>query len=248
MNLNAPERTLPTQALQPDPGLGLIADLIGLLQTHRGASLAALGGLDGFGARAIALHGRIDAAIKQLEELAAPLDPGLWALIAHEWDNTRRHWSQDQPLSNFEIHSFLIDQCHRLLWRYVEACSGGEADAFLYRDMPLHAEALGQLRGLSSYALAQGHQNCESRITQLSRQCHQSLVDTQRVLIRLAGERNQLKPLLQRRVQLCGQFLQQVQAQLHGQPGNAETLFQLGSLALEANQQAWIQMAPRVHH
>lgn len=263
MNTNARiERTLPSQTTQLDPGLSLVAELIGLLQMHRGASLAALGGVDGFHKRASDLHPQIDSLIEKVAYQAIQTDASQWQIITGEWENTRKHWRKDNALSNFEIHNYLIEQCHRLLWRYVEGQSRDadkETEGFLFRDIPLHIEGLGQLRGLSSYALAQKAEPdivaaCKPRVAQLSKQTHLSLVETQRQLIKLAnknmGERSTLLPTLQARIRLSGQFLQGVQDQLSAQPHNTikpENIFQLGTLAIEANQKVWSELARICH-
>lgn len=263
MNANARiERTLPRQTTQLDPSLALFAELIGLLQMHRGASLAALGGVDSFHKHASSLHPQIDTLIAKLAYQAIQTDPSQWAIITGEWENTRRHWRQDKALSNFEIHNFLIEQCHRILWRYVEKNTSAalrEVDEFLFRDIPMHIEGLGQLRGLSSYASAKNAEPetvkaCTPRITQLSKQTHLSLVETQRQLIKLAkanqAESTSLMPTLQARVRLSGQFLQCVQDQLNPKIGvqpQPEKIFHLGTLAIEANQTVWSYLAQTCH-
>ncbi|AFU98444.2 hypothetical protein [Simiduia agarivorans] len=264
MNANArTERTLPAQATHQDPGLALFAELIGLLQMHRGASLAALGGLENFHQQATALHPQIDTLLAKVAYQAIQTDPAQWQLITGEWENTRRHWRQDSALANFEIHNFLIEQCHRLLWQYVESrpqLGQSEADEFLFRDVPLHVEGLGQLRGLASYCLTQTpdaaeYQQCLPRVAQLSKQSHSSLVETQRVLIRMANQLQKassqypsLLPTLQARVKLTGQFLQMVQTQLDAKTDakpQPEKLFQIGTLAIEANQKVWTLLAQK---
>lgn len=259
MNANArTERTLPLQTSQLDPNLALLAELIGLLQMHRGASLAALGGVESFHQQAAGLHPQIDTLLAKIAYSAMQADPAQWQLINSEWQNTRKHWRQDTPLSNFEIHNFLIEQCHRLLWRQVEALRPGpctDTEAFLFRDIPTHIEGLGQLRGLASYALAQKAdpaivEGCRARVVQLSKQAHLSLIETQRKLIRLATEKSSqaLLPALQARVRLSGQFLQGIQDQIiqhRTAPDNRspEKLFHLGTLAIEANQRVWNDLA-----
>ena len=250
------ERTLPRQTTQLDPSLALFAELIGLLQMHRGASLAALGGVESLHKHASSLHPQIDTLIAKIAYQATQTDPNQWALITGEWENTRRHWRQDNALSNFEIHNFLIEQCHRMLWRYVESQaspSQKDIEVFLFRDIPLHIEGLGQLRGLSSYASAKNAdalivEACKPRITQLSKETHLTLVETQRQLIKLANQENSasLIPALQARIRLSGQFLQCVQDQLNPRLDNTpqpEKIFHLGTLAIEANQRVWTDLA-----
>ncbi|WP_049722309.1 hypothetical protein [Gilvimarinus polysaccharolyticus] len=250
------ERTLPRQTTQLDPSLALFAELIGLFQMHRGASLAALGGVESLHKHAASLYPQIDTLIAKISDQAIQTDPMQWTLITGEWENTRRYWRQDNALSNFEIHNFLIEQCHRMLWRYVESQaspSHKDIEEFLFRDIPSHIEGLGQLRGLSSYASTQSSEptivnSCNPRVTQLSKQAHLTLVETQRQLIKLAEreERTRLMPVLQARIRLTGQFLQCVQDQLTPRTKpipQPEKIFHLGTLAIEANQEIWAGLA-----
>ncbi|MBB3167706.1 hypothetical protein [Simiduia aestuariiviva] len=242
----ANERTLPQHTAQLESELALLAELIGLLQMHRGASLAALGGAAGFQQKVEELQPTIDQLIARLSYGSSQADPALWQLIQSEWRNTRKHWRKDNPLNNFEIHSFLIENCHRMLWHQLKPRVASCAHTWaLLKELAEHTECIAQLRGLVSYGMT-NHNNPSStidvqdRIVQLNRQSQCGLIDTQQKLIKLSSQQSTPIPALRARIQLTGQFLQAVQAYINTRQGPpADTTFHLGTLAIEANQRVW---------
>lgn len=246
MHAQASERTLPQHTAQMDADLALLAELIGQLQIHRGASLAALGGAQGFQQQLQDLQPQIDQLLARLTYAATQADPALWQLIQSEWRNTRKHWRQDNALNNFEIHSFLIEQCHRMLWGQLTQTLGGKGRNWeLLKELAAHTECLAQLRGLVSYAMATGAEtpqakDLQGRIVQLNRQSQTGLIDTQQALIKYSTQHAINMPPLRARVQLTGQFLQGIQTYINSRCTlSAEKIFHLGTLAIEANQQVW---------
>ncbi|WP_281648309.1 nitrate- and nitrite sensing domain-containing protein [Parendozoicomonas sp. Alg238-R29] len=143
-------------------GLALCAQmlsLIGHIQHHRGASLAVLAGDVFFEQRLVRLQHQIRNQLDQLLLEKKQLNLQLVLGLYQEWLTLSRQWRQDKPLTNYELHSHLIEQLLRLLWQTARQSEGDcfvegvPLMRFVLNDLARLKELAGQMRGLVCHRL-----------------------------------------------------------------------------------------------
>ncbi len=207
-------------------GLRLIRQLIELLsliQQHRASSLAVLGGTTHFRQRTYGLQRSIHEKAAQLQDSGEGFDRQRWRAILTEWFTIKGHWHKDDPLDNFELHNYLIEQLALLIWDTAkgselmsDSMRGSQLSEFAFKHLINYIESLGRLRGLSTYVTSRGLPEDESsralrrRLSHLHQVCEDTSNRHQQALSQLPSEfQHELdcEPPLVDNLQLTQEFL-----------------------------------------
>lgn len=180
-------------------GLSLIRqtiELLSLIQQHRASSLAVLGGTEHFRQRTYTLQRSIHEKVGELHDSSPLLDRQRWRAILTEWFTIKGHWHKDDPLDNFELHNYLIDQMTLLVWEIakrselmIDSTRGFLLSEFAFKHLIKHIEAMGMLRGLSTYIASRGEspRSYKMRLSHLRQVCEDSFNRHQQTLVQLPG-------------------------------------------------------------
>lgn len=157
--------------------LRLVADI----QQHRGSSMAILAGNKDFETRLLKLQGKLRQRLLHLEhsrDVNGFISDDYWHAILQEWQAVSEGWRDDTVLSNFELHSHLIEKLLQLIraggkWLFESdpafksaavKCLDLGVLVFAFQTLPQHIELLAKLRGLSTHASALGHCDNDHRV------------------------------------------------------------------------------------
>lgn len=150
--------------------LRLVADI----QQHRGSSMAILAGNQDFESRLQMLQAKLRQRLHYLEQSRDEngfIRDDYWHAILQEWQAVSEGWRDDTVLSNFELHSHLVEKLLQLIraggkWLFESdpafqaaavKCLDVSVLVFAFQTLPQHVELLAKLRGLSTHAAAMGH-------------------------------------------------------------------------------------------
>lgn len=105
-------------------GLALAKAIIRLmidLQKHRGCSLAILSGDHFFETQLYSIQRDITTQLEDIERLRKRyLERAEFSHVLQEWLCIRRQWTNDSPEENFLLHSNLISEVLKLIWRVIQ--------------------------------------------------------------------------------------------------------------------------------
>lgn len=203
-------------------GLQLIRqaiELLSLIQQHRASSLAVLGGTEHFRQRTYTLQRKIHEKVGELHDSSPLLDRQRWRSILTEWFTIKGHWHKDDPLDNFELHNYLIDQMTLLIWEVakrselmVDSNQGVLLSELAFKHLIKYIESLGMLRGLSTYiaSLGESPRSYKMRLSHLRQVCEDSFDRHQQTLSQLpATTKKELETQypVQENLRLTKQFL-----------------------------------------
>lgn len=149
-------------------GLALAKELIKLiidLQKHRGCTLAILSGDHFFETQLYSIQRDITEQLEQIEHCRHEylgLDESTH--ILQEWVCIRRQWVNDTPEENFQLHSNLISELLKLIWRVVQrsgqlgmSSSYDRLITLCFKDWLKIIETTAQSRGLATHCAVLEH-------------------------------------------------------------------------------------------
>lgn len=167
-------------------GLALNRELVKLiieLQKHRGCTLAILSGDHFFETQLYGIQRDITEQFDQIDHLNNEiLSVSEIRQVVQEWVCIRRQWTHDSPEQNFLLHSNLISEALKLVWRVVQRSGlqgfGQEHDLlvrFCFRDWLKMIETTAQARGLATHCAVREATppELQSRLIFLSKQLAQ---------------------------------------------------------------------------
>ncbi|MFT6152778.1 MAG: hypothetical protein ACJAYK_002743 [Crocinitomicaceae bacterium] len=173
---SAPVVTAPLALLHQNQQLRLKAldlvkalyDQVRVIQQHRGATNGALAGNSFFESKTRVLAREVNNRFKELNIMMAEVpslhDTQTWSDINNAWQTVHLQWRQDELIENFELHSHLV---HQML-KYIAGIGHKAEDLietnfhnkalshYVFEDLPLFIELLGQIRALGTSAAVVG--------------------------------------------------------------------------------------------
>ncbi len=165
-----------------EDALGLIFQLnqlIKAVQTHRGMTMALIGGNKGFRENFSSLQYQLDRRIAALQAFVARsgklINRQQEESILLSWRTIRQDWQDDKLSDNFELHSHFIEELQNIvlgltkeLEKPLESASQIDTVAhpqifkqiellnFVGKELPDMIEQIARVRGLSTYMTASG--------------------------------------------------------------------------------------------
>jgi hypothetical protein len=165
-------------------------DQVRVIQQHRGATNGALAGNSFFESKTRVLAREVNDRFKDLNlmmtEVSGLHDSLTWSDINNAWQTVHLQWRQDELIENFELHSHLVDQ----MLKYIAGIGHKAEDLietnfhnkalshYVFEDLPLFIELLGQIRALGTSAAVVGvvDEATEMRLRFLIGQLHKQKI------------------------------------------------------------------------
>jgi hypothetical protein len=165
-------------------------DQVRVIQQHRGATNGALAGNPFFESKTRLLAREVNNRFKELnimmEGVSDLHDALTWSDINNAWQTVHLQWRQDELIENFELHSHLVDQLLKCIAGIghkaedlIETNFHNQALAqYVFEDLPLFIELLGQIRALGTSAAVVGvvDEATEMRLRFLMGQLHKQKI------------------------------------------------------------------------
>lgn len=237
-------------------GLALGKELIKLiidLQKHRGCTLAILSGDHFFETQLYGIQRDITEQFDRIESLRKEylsLEESMH--IVQEWVCIRRQWVSDTPEANFLLHSNLISELLKLIWRVVQRSgqlglqpSHDRLVTLCFKDWLKIIETTAQARGLATHCAVLEHNPPEirSRLNFLQKQLRELNNQFQTALDECSEDQAQVLTLSIQRVEYHDHLQRFLNAlnedfcQSESPALDADTIYTFGSHAVSACQQ-----------